>query len=83
MDPDANRESNGDDVARSRRDDIARSRWRVGVTISVVFGVLGVLMSVLPYYLRHTGSPSAAPAPAAVPAPTSDGPTRHGHGRDH
>jgi hypothetical protein len=56
----------------------ARRRWQIGVWISVTFGILGVVMSVL-HYVRD---PRSAPAtPAAPAAATSDGPKERGHGR--
>jgi len=57
-----------------------RRRWQIGVGISLLFGILGVAMSVL-HYLHDAGPPSSTPAPAAAPAATGDAPKEKERGR--
>jgi hypothetical protein len=65
--------------AHERRDAEGRLRWRIGVGLTLFFGVLAAAMSVL-HYLRDTPAesptpgPGAAPPTPAVPAPTGDRP---------
>ena len=61
----------------------AQRRWQIGVWITVTFGILGVVMSVLHYVRDSRPAPASPTGPAtpAAPAATSDGPKERGHGK--
>ncbi len=42
-------------------------RWLIGVSISVAFGLFGVVMALLSY--SHRSSPAPGAAPARIPTP--------------
>lgn len=45
-------------------------RWRIGVTITLVFGIFGAVMALLSYsYITGRSTPPAAKAPLDGPAP--------------
>jgi hypothetical protein len=64
---------------------IEARRWKIGIAISLFFGIFGAVMAFLNYSAGSkpapppTVSPTAAPPPAAAPAePAGNG---HGKGR--
>lgn len=76
--------SDGDATASSK--DLEHRRWLIGIGISVLFGLFGVVMALLNYSGR--AKPATAPAgpaaPGAAAAPAAVAPERgHGHGKGH
>jgi hypothetical protein len=73
--------SSGDEAASSK--DLEHRRWLIGIGISVLFGIFGVVMALLNYSGRSKPTaPQAPQAPAAV-APERAGPPGRGHGKGH
>ncbi|MEJ7728596.1 MAG: hypothetical protein WKG00_05225 [Polyangiaceae bacterium] len=77
-----------DALVHERRDAEGRLRWRIGIGLTLFFGILAGAMSVLGY-LRDTRpaspteAPAAAPGAPAAPAATGDRPKARGRdGRD-
>ena len=68
-----------DDDATTSSRDLEHRRWLIGIGVSVLFGIFGVVMALLNYYGRN--KPASPAAPTAVAPERAASPPGRGHGK--
>jgi hypothetical protein len=57
-------------------------RWLIGISISIVFGLFGVVMALLSYS-QKAKDPASPAATSTVAPPPAEAPGGHGRGKNH